>query len=312
MHNFVRILANSVRRHWAQYSKLTIVGMSVFRLACAEAPSGSQTAAVAQPSVTELPGIIPSATPTSTSSACIKPTSFPPPPVGGMTYSNWQFGSSVQIKSIEHSIHVGMNPGATSNIYLQLYDANIDSTGQYYGLQTTGLALFSRWGVSDTSNIILGPNAYTASGSEIGTAFISLRRNFGSLPVGDYSTRMTRTTFDGVGDWFAYYVTFPGGSEQYIGSIRFPRTNAAVPATFKDRGGTWTEFWSNNGMVLYPVPLWSGSVKVTANSGASNPISVVNSYSTMPNSDVYLQGGKVNISIGGMTERCHPAGTYPF
>ena len=241
---------------------------------------------------------------------CIAPTNYPPPPMGGMTYTNWYFDTSQSISSLQFTINIFNNPGNTSDEYLQLYDANIDNTGQYFGLQTTGTIIFSQWNTSDLSNIELGPGATEVNGTETGSQFISLRYDAGDLPVGQYAVNMTRTNYDGTGDWFAYYVTFPGQAQQYIGSIRFPRANPSIPASFHDGGGSWTEFWdNNNNATLYPVPLWHVNLEVRADNSLI-PNSAISSYSTMPNSDIYAEssGGYVDFVIGGSTPRCHPAG----
>lgn len=139
-----------------------------------------------------------------------------------------------------------------------------------------------------------------------------MRKEFGSLPVGTYLVKIKRDNYDGTGDWFKYYVTFPGGTEQYIGAIRFPRLNPSVPASFNNDGGTWTEFWDNNGATLNPVPEWNVSTKVRANGGMI-PRTAVSKYSPMPNSDTYAEsvGGFVNNTIGGCTVRVH-GGTTPW
>ncbi len=258
----------------------------------------------------------PSTTSTTTTTAeapplsCTVPKSFPATAQGGgMTYVNWNFNTP-SINSLKHEIDIKNDPGANSNEYLQLYDANIDNTGQYYGLQTTGMAIFSRFGTVDKSNVVAGPGSTITSGTNEGP-FISLRHQFGSsLPVGHYSTRMVRARFDGRGDWFDYFVTLPGKNESYIGSIRFPRANPNTPASYKDGGGTWTEFWDNNATgPLKKVPLWHTVVGASAN-GSVGPASAISKYSAMPNSDVYAlaKSGPVDQIFGGLTPRCHPAG----
>ena len=78
--------------------------------------------------------------------SCIPPTNYPSQPVGGMAYTNWHFDTSQSISSVQFKINIFNNPGNTSDEYLQLYDANIDNTGQYFGLQTTDW-LSSRSGI---------------------------------------------------------------------------------------------------------------------------------------------------------------------
>lgn len=238
--------------------------------------------------------------------------SFPPPPNAGMTYVNWHFNVP-DLHTFEFEIYIDNNPGTTSNLFLQLYDANIDGSAQYFGLQTTGLALFSRFGTANPADTIVPIGSTLAldgnPNNGEGSTYVSVRRNLGSLPAGWYSVRITRSSYDGAGDWFAYYVTPPSGAEQYIGSIRFPRTNQNVPASFRDGGGTWTEFWDNNGSVLNPVPLWRVRTSVTANGVAADR--AVSAYSAMPNSDIYAESpsGFVNHVLGGCTKRVHPAGS---
>lgn len=246
---------------------------------------------------------------------CVPPFAFPPAPNGGMTYVNWHFNIP-DIHTLAFQIKIDNDPGTRSDLFLQLYDGNVDGSGQYFGLQTTGMVLFSRFGTASPADASV-PNGSTLAldgnpNNGEGSTYISVRRNFGSLSAGTYSVRMTRDAYDGTGDWFKYYVTFPNGGEHYVGAIRFPRTDAGVPASFHDGGGTWTEFWDNNGPVLRPVPLWHVRTAVTAN-GNVVPVNVISSYSAMPNSDVYAEaGGLVNHILGGCTRRTHPAGSLSF
>lgn len=225
---------------------------------------------------------------------------------GGMTYVNYHFNVP-DIYQVEHEVDLLENPsGTNSHFYIQMYDADIGASGQYYGLQTTGTVIWSRWNTNDTSNIRSSSGATILNGVETGANFISLRKKFGSLPNGHYKTRITRAEFDGIGDWFGYYVTFPGQQEQYIGDIRFPRRIAGVPASFNDGGGQWNEFWDNNGTSLVPVPLLKLNIKAVAN-GSLAAVHTEGSYQKMPNSDMYAitPGGYVHHDIGSMTPRCH-------
>lgn len=225
---------------------------------------------------------------------------------GGMTYVNYHFNAP-DIHEVQHEIDVLENPsGTNSHFYIQMYDADIGASGQYYGLQTTGTVIWSRWNTNDTSNIRTSSGATILNGVETGANFISLRKNFGSLPIGHYKTRITRAEFDGIGDWFGYYVTFPGQQEQHIGDIRFPRRLTGVPASFNDGGGQWNEFWDNNGSSLVPVPLLRLNIKAMAN-GSVAAMHAEGSYQKMPNSDMYAitPGGYVHHDIGATTPRCH-------
>ncbi len=225
---------------------------------------------------------------------------------GGMTYVNYHFNVP-DIYEINHEIDIIENPsGTSSHYYIQMYDADIGASGQYFGIQTTGMVIWSRWNTNDTSNIRTNSGATILNGVETGANFISLRKNFGSLPIGHYKTRITRAEFDGIGDWFGYYVTFPGQQEQHIGDIRFPRRTTGVPASFNDGGGQWNEFWDNNGSSLVPVPLLRLNIKATAN-GSLPAVHAEGSYQKMPNSDMYVisAGGYVHHDIGATTPRCN-------
>lgn len=223
---------------------------------------------------------------------------------GAMGYVNYTYNLS-DINSITGEIDVLNSPKTNSDFYIQVYDSNIGASGQYFGIQTTGTVIWSRFGTRDQSNIRSGGGATVLDSNAEGD-FISLRRSYGSLPQGKYIVRITRAEFDGIGDWFNYYVTFPGKTEDYIGAMRFPRENANVPAAFHDGGGQWNEFWDNNGANLNPVPQLQLNVKVTANNGIV-AATAKGHYSPMPNSDMYAisSGGFVHHEMGSTTPRCH-------
>lgn len=225
---------------------------------------------------------------------------------GGMTYVNYTFNQS-DIYQVAHEFDILNAPTTTSNFYIQLYDSDIGAKGQYFGVQTTGMVIWSQWNVSDKSNIRPASGSTSLGAVELGADFISLRREFGSLPSGHYKTRIVRAEYDGIGDWFSYYVTFPGRTEQHIGDMRFPRKSATVKASFNDNGGQWNEFWPNNGTTLLPVPLLQMNMKMTVN-GGREANRAVGSYQKMPNSDMYAlspPGGYVHHEIGSTTKRCH-------
>ena len=131
---------------------------------------------------------------------------------------------------------------------------------------------------------------------------------------------MTRDNYDGIGDWFRYYVTPPGGSEQYVGGLRFPRSNPSVPASYRDGAGSWIEFWDNNDPAIingtslpYPIPDIHIQVSAVAN-GNIVPYGVKSSYGAteLPNNsnaDIYAEspGGLVHMIVGHSSTRVHAA-----
>ena len=237
---------------------------------------------------------------------------FPSAPNGGLTYVNRNFGIH-DINDLQFVVEIDNNTLPSSDLFIQLYDSNIDHSEQYFGIQTTGTVLFSRFGSSSSADVSAPSGSTVVSDGDPnngeGATYVSLRRDFGSLPMGAYYVRMSRGSFDGTGDWFQYFITFPGGTEQYIGAIRFPRAVANVPASFQDGGGTWTEAWDNNDSVLTSVNLLHVRTWAVANH-QTLPVSATSSYSAMPNSDTFAESvdGFVDNTIGNCTQRTHSPG----
>jgi hypothetical protein len=145
------------------------------------------------------------------------------------------------------------------------------------------------------------------------------------LGSGSFATMIRRSEPEGAGDWFEFSVSRfgPGddaaaapagagdaapagaGETTLVGAIWFPRRDPGVPATLADGGGTWTEFWDNNGPVLVPVPLWMVRVDPPVANGTTPAEGVTLRYSRMPNSviDWDPERGQVVTTIGGSTTR---------
>lgn len=224
-----------------------------------------------------------------------------------MTYANWRFGRQ-RIGEIRCSFHLDNDPGPRSDLYLQLYDAPIDGTGTYHGVQTIDLAIFSRFGTTDLGEVRPAEGAYAVAGTDEGP-FVSLRMPY-RLGCGRFSSVLRRVDGDERGDWFELAfrrhdgATAAAGEESVLGAVRFPRRRPDVPASLADGGGTWTEFWDNNGPVLMPVPLWR--VRIDPPLADGTPAEGVTlSYSRMPNSTIGWDPalGQVVTTIGGDTRR---------
>lgn len=178
-----------------------------------------------------------------------------------MTYANWHFGTDA-ISEVSCTFHFDNDPGPASDLYFQSYDAAIDGTGTYHGVQTIGLAIMSRFGTTDLDQVRPAEGAYSVAGTDEGP-FVSLRMEY-PIGAGSYTTRLGRAEADadGSGDWYEFRVTRhrAGGSEAdvttLVGAIRFARRRRDRPSSLADGGGSWTEFWDNNGPLLHPVPLW--------------------------------------------------------
>jgi hypothetical protein len=219
-----------------------------------------------------------------------------------MTYANWRFGVA-PISEVRCTFHVDNDPGPKSDLYLQLYDAAIDGTGTYHGVQTIDLAIFSRFGTVDVREVRPAPGAYAVAGTDEGP-FVSLRIPY-RLGTGSFGSVLRRAEQEGDGDWFEWSLQRMDGGTTAVGAVRFPRRQRHVPASFADGGGTWTEFWDNNGPVLRPVPLWTVRFDPPVANGTTPAEGVTLRYSRMPNSVIRWDRAarQVVTTIGGDTER---------
>lgn len=220
-----------------------------------------------------------------------------------MTYANWRFGIP-SIHSVRSSFHLDNDPGPESDLYLQLYDASIDGTGTYHGVQTINLAILSRWDTQDAGEVrVAAPDAYVVVRDDEGP-YVSLRMPY-RIGAGSFTTALRRTEGDAGGDWFEFAVgrVSPGGSvdETVVGSVRFPRRRPDQPATFADGGGSWTEYWDNCGPAVLPVPYWRVRIDPPVANGTTPAEGVTFRYSRMPNGliDWHPQLGQVVTEIGG-------------
>jgi hypothetical protein len=230
---------------------------------------------------------------------------FPSPPEGGMTYANWRFGVS-PISDVSCKFHFDNDPGPRSDLYFQSYDASIDGTGTYHGVQTIGLAIMSRFGTTDLDEVRPAVGAYAVASTDEGP-FVSLRMRY-PIGAGTYSTRLRWVEPDalGEGDWFEFSVSaHEPGETTVIGQIRFPRRFPGTPAALADGGGSWTEFWDNNGPALLPVPLWKVRIDPPIANGESAAVGVRLHCSRMPNGEIAWdpESRQVVTTIGGDTWR---------
>jgi hypothetical protein len=229
-----------------------------------------------------------------------------------MTYANWRF-EIPDISELVCTFHFDNDPGPRSDLYFQSYDASIDGTGTYHGVQTIGMAIMSRFGTIDRDEVRPAEGSYSVAGTDEGP-YVSLRRDY-PLGAGSFSTRLRRTPpeagADERGDWFEYSVTRLGAhppesaTTTVIGAIRFPRRTRSVPASFADGGGSWTEFWDNNGPVLIPVPLWKVRIDPPVANGTVPAAGVRLHCSRMPNGVIGWDpiARQVVTTIGGDTLR---------
>ena len=153
-------------------------------------PSGPASSAVSSPSPS----------PTLPAHACIAPSGYPTG-VGGLAYVSWSFGQP-DLRDIEHQINIEneLSPGH-EDMYLQLYEADIGPTHQYYGVQGIGRVLWSAFGTFGPDDVKAWPGrpgqvekpyvhfATPAEAKGEGSNFVSLRGEYGALPKGGYRAR---------------------------------------------------------------------------------------------------------------------------
>lgn len=225
-----------------------------------------------------------------------------------MTYANWRFGVP-GVDQVAVTAHLDNDPGPRAHLYLQLYDAPIDATPTYHGLQTIELAIFSRFGTVDLGCVRPAPGTEAVAGTDEGP-FVSIRRHF-PLGPGTFKSCLARREPQGGGDWFEYQVArvHPGGGSPLeptvVGAIWFPRARPAVPARIGDYGGSWTECWDNNTGVRHDVPYWKVRLDPPVANGNLRATGATLRCSRMPNGTIEWdsQAEQVVSVIGGDTWR---------
>lgn len=244
---------------------------------------------------------------------CPAPTNYPPPGTGHMTLMYWRFGQT--LTQLQIPVTFNNFPGKTSDEFYSTQFATSGNNVAYFGLQTPGTAIFSRFGTTDLSNVRTGTGSIAVAATTEGP-FVSLRNvNFG-VGAGHYSMTIKQAEFDGTGDWYNYYVAKPGvgGLGTYIGGIRFPRTSPTVKSSINDATiNSFTEFWDNNNPTTrYPVPYWNITAGIPIGNGSVRANQTTINYSSMPNSDIYYNrtSNLFDVQIGDNTPRCNPATTY--
>jgi len=248
------------------------------------------------------------------SSTCPGDTFLP----SGLTYVWWRFGTpEFDDLQIDFTIHTDLpeKPG----IYLQFYQGKIGDVGFYFGLQTDvydpagrkgrgkGI-LFSRWKTRDTANLRPVSGGWTQSAGYEGD-FVGIRCKY-EWTNHSYRFRLTRIDEDDKGVWYGLFILdYDSRAEDYIGSIRFPRSGTK-PALIRDGGGSWTEVYSGaQGPADLPY-LHMSIGGAYANSRTVRAQHAFSNYSKIPNTEVYFdrQDKRVHMKFGPEVDRQHPKG----
>jgi hypothetical protein len=255
---------------------------------------------------------------------------YPSPPSGAMQYLNYDI-STTDINKVEAEFMIISDVSGAEETYFQFYECDIDSSHQYFGVQTDAtfgggqvyeqLLIFSKF-----LNRPGDPLEYRVFGDATGLIgtnegdYVSVRL-VTTLTSGQWYTVDVRRaeyealTIDSVtydGDWFDYYID---GTR--VAGIWFERSSPSVAASFDNVGASWTEYWANNNnTTLYTVPEQEFRLRPlkfndTLPYGDST---ITSAYSPMPNTNTYYQQGDapyegyIVLKFGEDTPRCHDAG----
>ncbi len=189
-----------------------------------------------------------------------------------VAYVRWGFPSP--LVSIQWDLCIVLDPGEAVGEYLALFNGTIDGSQFYLGLQTDvshpgahrgigkGL-IFSTWWSFDASDSRIAEDGFVEKGTHEGK-FIGVRRPY-RWSTGNYRVTLIRSEAEAVAgstrDWFDLYIepigeaqaesagadaahADPRGRATWIGGLRFPRLDAAVPARVEPGGLLFLEIYS--------------------------------------------------------------------
>ena len=146
-----------------------------------------------------------------------------------------------------------------------MYDANVNNTGCYFGLQTDVFkpgfggsgkgVIFSRWGEIDLSDAKPVQDGWVEGSGHEGD-FVGVRINY-DWTTRPYQLDLFYDSSDARGDWYKVAVKdLTNSVSKVVGSLRFPKSS---PQGISNGGGTWTEVY-NKGVKKTPLPSWHVSV----------------------------------------------------
>lgn len=239
----------------------------------------------------------------------------------GMTYANWDFGIPGMVDlSIDVSFHRTPRAAPGEGIYLQLYDADIGATGQYFGFQfrerdgeTVTQVIWSQFGSRDLERLDEEPEGYHEEADYEGD-FVSLRYPY-EFGRGTYTVHVSLDALAPEGAWYLMRIYDHGaGSWTRIGRMRFPYAKGKLP-TIQDGGGTWQEVFAGvqRPSEVTPFHLSIGGVYTAGRTVA--PRTARTHYDAdIANSDISWDpaGRRLHMRFGGRTRRRTPEGTIPL
>ena len=207
----------------------------------------------------------------------------PTPRAMGHAYWNWPRDYSSDEVEVRVTIHNNIELRRGRGLYLIGCTAlSIAGNTLYFGLQTDVKipgrggqgkgAIFSRWNERDLSYSRVPADGWTESGGYEGQ-FISVRGRY-EWGAGEYILRVRAEETDKHGRWFGFHVEDSSGSEQWIGSLRFPLKNS----TAQIEGTCISAVEVYGGRTVRPsqIPYWR--VTVDSPVGDHLPASLIDAY----------------------------------
>jgi hypothetical protein len=225
------------------------------------------------------------------------------------------------LSRLEFLIDIHNDPPIGVGSYLCPYNATIDGAAFYFGIQTDVLhpdlghgigkgLIFSTWWSFDLADLRTeGEDGFFQQGTHEGN-FIGVRRPF-DWTIGRYNVVLERTSNDEIGDWFTLSICRADADSDafVIGSLRFPRQNALVPATIRRDGITFLEVYSG-AQKFAEIEDWDVSITATGDGvQASSARSEYPSFpfAEVPCSDAFadLSARTVRVAYGKNVVRAH-------
>lgn len=265
------------------------------------------------------------------SKVCMADLCCPPPTKSGTfklpTHTNYvHWTLTKRVAKLEFVVDFKNDPGAKVGLYYSPYNAEIDGTQFYFGIQTDlidnnaggvhrghGVTL-SQFGTLDKASIKTVAGGFSEVGTHEGE-FIGIRLPY-AWTKGSYRIRLERGAAEGAADWFELHMVAPNGLDTLAGALKFARATAGTPATIQNMGTSFTEVYS--GATDYAnVPKWRIDTMAYGDDliakGALGEYPNYPEYPgipSFPNTDIaYNASGKlVELRYGGDTAKCHPAG----
>ena len=235
-----------------------------------------------------------------------------------MASVSWYWDCNEIRSSVEVRFTIHNDPGEDYGLYFMIANGDIGGVGYYAGLQTDVYregyghvgkgAIFSRWDTRDLANVRYDSDSGFAQSSGHEGNFVGVRRLF-DWDAGDYVFRIEQEEFAADGIWYkATVIDEDSGMSYWIGSMKFSYIKGF--AHIREDMYSTIEIYRGNNVRPVDIPEWHVSIVPPVGSdyarGYYNGFGVYGDKKY--NSDVSYSRGRVDIRVGGQTERDNEAG----